>query len=375
MNSIDGKIEDGFKWFGLALFSSVLVGGPLGVATDNMTVFFVISALCLCAWAVFFYVKISRYCQKLKKELYEKFYKECENQGINNIHNSFQAQKAVLIAKNLKMKSKEYSDIVSFYEKVQKNILGEKQQALQKQQQIEFDALNKYSNLYGRNKRIKMLNDIRNYYNHCAEILRSAAHGMVNASQQKEIDLALHGGIVAGLAGGVAGIAVAVDNQITNAKIREQNKASLNAIAPSVLNYMDKSFSYSEKAKNIQRLIDEANLKVVFDVAYADVFEYLSFSKININISETGSAIITTTVKLNSKIDVMEQTAVVDGTVIAAIYHNGERIGNAVLVFPVFGVDSKAELKGMYIGEIPMISKQSYDIKIEPSQNLWIMEK
>ena len=375
MNNIDEKINDGIKWGGIALLSSVLVGGFIGIPTDNMTVFFVISALCLCGWAFFFYVKISEYYEKYNKELYEKFYKECEKENIKNIHNSFQAQKAVLIAKKLNMKKKEYSNIISLYEKAQKNILDEKQRALLKQQQQEFDALNKYSNLYGRDKRIKMLTDLQNAYEQKSQLLHNASLSIVNASQQKEIDWALHGGIASGLAGGAAGIATALDNQLKNAQIREQNKANLKAVSHSVLKYEDASMDYSTKASDIQSLIDKAKVKVISDIPHTEVMKYLSFSNTTVDISETKSFTVNTTVKTNSSVEIMGEKAVVDGTVIATMYQNGNKVGSAVLVFPVLGVDSKAQLKGMCIHASNIIPNEPYDIKFEASKNLWIMEK
>ena len=375
MNSIDKKIEDGMKWGVIALFSSVLVGAFIGIPADDMIVFFAVSILCLCAWAFFFYVKISENYKKSKKELYEKFYKECEKENIKNIHNSFQAQKAILIAKKLNMKEKEYTDIVSLYEKVQKDILDEKQQTLLKQQRQEFDALNKYSDIYGRDKRIKMLTDLRNTYEQQSQLLHRAACGIVDASQQKEIDWALHGGIASGLAGGAAGIATAIDKQLKNAQIREQNEANLKAVSHSVLNYEDASMVYSKKARDMQSLIDEAKVKVVSDIPSTEVMKYLSFSNTSVNISETKSFTVTTTVKTNSPVEIMGEKAVVDGTVIATMYQNGNKVGSAVLVFPVLGVYSKAQLKGMCIFAATIMPNEPYDIKFEASTNLWIMEK
>jgi len=382
------KMRKGFLWGACAVMSSLIIAAIFAIPADDMAVFWVISIVCLCIWAVVFYVKLSGQHEESKAELLESFYKECKKQNIDNIHDSFQTKKAVLIAKNLGMKEKEYADIVSLYEKAERISLEEERRKLREKEKEAFENLNKYSDIYGRDKRIEMLTDLKNEYNQRANTLHAGACGLVSASQQKEIDWALHGGIASGLAGGAAGVAVAVEKQLKNAQIREQNKANLKAISPSILSLEDASSEYLRKAKEMQRLIDEANIKVVFDMSYEEVMKHLSFSKIKAVISTTGSFTVTATVKVNSPIEIMGHKAVVDGTVVATMYQQGKEIGSAALVFPVFGVDSTAQLQGMCIGttfmnpygyteDIPANAVQGvpYDIKIEASDNLWIMEQ
>ena len=387
MNSED-KARRVILWGACAVLSSMFIAALIAIPADDMGVFFVLSAVGLGIWALVFFAKISENREKSQKESLEKFYTECKKQNIVNIHDSFQAKKAVLVAQNLGMKEKDYGNIISLYENAKKHVLEEEQKKLREKEKAEYENLNKYSDIYGRDKRVQMLTDLQNEYNQRAKILHQGACGLVSASQQKEIDWALHGGIASGLAGGAAGVAVAVDKQIKNAQIREQNQANLRSITPSLLKLEEASMGWSRKARDMQHLIDEANLKVVSDMSHDDVMKHLSFSKITADISETGSFKISATVKVKSPVEIMGRKAVVDGTVMATMYQNEKIIGSAALVFPVFGVDSTAELLGMYRGRtfrneygyteyIPSEAVQNvpYEIVIEASDNLWIMEK
>ena len=71
---------------------------------------------------------------------------------------------------------------------------------------------------------IAILTDQRAAYTKKADNLRKGMDIVLSDSQQEEIDWATLGGIASGIAGGAAGVAVAMDAQIKNAEIRAQNR-------------------------------------------------------------------------------------------------------------------------------------------------------
>lgn len=76
-------------------------------------------------------------------------------------------------------------------------------------------------------KRIAILSAERADALERAKTLRAGAQAIMSASQQKEHDWAIHGGIASGIAGPAAGLAAAADIQAKNAQIRAQNEANV----------------------------------------------------------------------------------------------------------------------------------------------------
>lgn len=136
-------------------------------------------------------------------------------------------QKVTLIAQKHKM---QYSDVsILFYEakaSLDKDTANKKEAALnakKDEERSEYNELNKYSGLNGRDKRIAILSAERADALERAKTLRAGAQAIMSASQQKEHDWAIHGGIASGIAGPAAGLAAAADIQAKNAQIRAQN--------------------------------------------------------------------------------------------------------------------------------------------------------
>lgn len=187
-----------------------------------------------------------------------RFYKECKTKGIEELSSAANRQKAELIAQKLGCKG--YKNFEQYFEESKKLCAEkDKQDRIEKQnaklaslrntEEKEYKELTKYSTLEGRNKRVAILKDKQAYYYKQANILRKGMELVINDSQQKEIDWATHGGIASGIAGGAAGLAVAMDAQAKNAQIRAQNKANLEALLPLGSTVWGSAREYEDAAK------------------------------------------------------------------------------------------------------------------------------
>lgn len=116
----------------------------------------------------------------------------------------------------------------------------------------------KYEGLIGREKRIAMLTAEREALLQKADTLKNGAKAVMSASQQKEKDWAVHGGIANGIAGPAAGVATAINIQAQNAQIRAQNKANLQAYAPLITNSYMGAVSYESQARSVAETIENA---------------------------------------------------------------------------------------------------------------------
>lgn len=69
-----------------------------------------------------------------------------------------------------------------------------------------------------------------------------------------------------------------------------------------------------------------------------EIFNYLQFKNTAVKVSETGTITVDVEVSLKKYISIFDNVnAVADGSVIAEIYNKGKKIGDAVLVFDLYG--------------------------------------
>lgn len=312
-----------------------------------------------------------------------RFYKECKTKGIEELSSAANRQKAELIAQKLGCKG--YKNFEQYFEESKKLCAEkDKQDRIEKQnaklaslrntEEKEYKELTKYSTLEGRNKRVAILKDKQAYYYKQANILRKGMELVINDSQQKEIDWATHGGIASGIAGGAAGLAVAMDAQAKNAQIRAQNKANLEALLPLGSTVWGSAREYEDAAKKMQPLVDEAKIKLVTDTPKDKVLDRLDIKLKDISISQTGAFTVQASVKLRNNFVIFDNIqAVVDGTICADLYQEGNKVGSALLVLPTFGVDKqKTTIKGISLDGA--ILGVPYEVKFTPYL-LWEMEK
>lgn len=318
-----------------------------------------------------------------KRKLHIQFYKECIEKGIEDLSSPANKQKAELIAKRLGCKGcenlEEYFEegrkLYTEAEDLDKAVEERKKLAeLRSAEKEKYDELTKYTSFEGREKRVAILSDTQRLYYKKAAELEKGMELLIHSSQQKEIDWATHGGIASGIAGGAAGLAVAIDAQAKNAQIRAKNEANMRALTPGKLAIQHRADEYRKAAKDLQVSIDDAKIKLVADTSKDEVFSKLDIRVSQIAISETGAFSIQASVKLIDDLTIFDNIqAVADGTISANLYQEGHNVGNALLVLPTFGVDkTEATIEGICLSG----AKQGipYEVRFTPHL-LWEMEK
>ena len=305
------------------------------------------------------------------------FYETCVREGVQECTSPRNVQKAQLIANRMNLAYPE--GIAALYEQAKKEKLGDdilqqnrKMQEQRNREQLRHRELTRYASCTGREKRIRMLSDQRDEALSRAKTLRDGSMAIVSASQQKEHDWAIHGGIASGIAGGAAGVATALDIQQKNAQIRAQNAANLQALSPLIGASFDAESRARREAEELSGKISEAQIKLVGEDSAEAVLSHLRFSDTKVEVSETGAFTVTTRVHgENLKVFDVED-AVADGTVVANVYQNNRMIGTAQLVLPVYGVGRTAvTLEG--IGLTGAGQGSPCSVKFTAS-NLWVME-
>ena len=233
----------------------------------------------------------------------------------------------------------------------------------------------KYEGMTGREKRIAMLTAERAALLQTADTLKSGAKAVMNASQQKEKDWAIHGGIANGIAGPAAGAATALNIQAQNAQIRAQNKANLQAFSPLITNSYMGAVSYESQARGVAVSIDSAKTKLLAKDDVQTCLKRLAFTETKVEVSETGTCTVTTKVALTEPFTIFEDIkAVIDGTIIAKIYDGETLVGTAALVLPSKGIGYYHDpypLKGMCL----YCGKKDRNYRVEfAAVDLWAME-
>lgn len=306
------------------------------------------------------------------------FYKECASNGIKECKTEKEIQKITLIAQKHNM---QYSDLATlFYDakaSVEKDTANKEEAALnakKEEERKQYNLLNRFSELKGRDKRIAILTSEREEALQSAKTLRAGASALMSASQQKEHDWAIHGGIASGIAGPAAGLATAVDIQAKNAKIRAQNEANIKAFAPVVMTSYSGAANHEKRAQSLLEEIEKTKTKLVANDDAQTCLSRISLANAKVEVSETGTCMVTATAKLKAPVTIYDDVdAIIDGTIIAKIYDQKSLVGTAQLVLPKYGVSKyETSLKGMCL--FCGTPNKNYSVEYAAT-NLWAMER
>lgn len=315
-----------------------------------------------------------------EEEKLNKFYQKCKFEGITSLSSAINLQKATLIANALEINLDAITIEKLFEETQQKFDTEERLQKeakikeLRQEEQKQETAYAYYSDFTGRDKRIAMLTD---RINAIQEALTSNVSKKIDtlymASQQKEHNWALAGGLVSGLAGGAAGVATALDLQAQNAEIRAQNQANAASFATVAIAMHEKQNRLLRDREHYQAALIDAKMKLVFDIPETSIMENLTFDNVKVDISkDTGTFKVRAHVTVSDALKETEgRHTVIDGTVYANLIQNGECVGSAKLVLPLNGIRNEDDLIGMCCGSAD--TSIPYTVEFAPYK-LWIME-
>lgn len=321
-------------------------------------------------------------------ELRKCFYKECKKNKIYNIDTEINKQRAIAIANNLGIK---YGDITDYFNACKSLIESETKKQQEEYQKYKMESLKekendflfqstRFAEFVGRDKRIAMLLDNRAKIEeklNKAISHQNALYDGYKFTQTKEKDWAIAGGIASGLAGPAAGIATAMDIQAQNAQIRErnaQNRAMYDAATLGAKGKVgDEIIAIHKELEEFDKNFEKEKIKLVSETPKEKVFEKLSFDKTEVSISETGAFKIKTFVSGCKSTIFDKLPAVVDGTIVATLYQNNIKVGDALLVLPEKGISTRArKTEGICICNAD--KNIPYEIKFAP-YHLWEIEE
>lgn len=317
-----------------------------------------------------------------------KFYEECLAAGVQTLEKEGQQQKANLIAAKY-FKTFNLEEIFAEGRTLhEENVLRE-QNAAQANAEAEdrkmHAELTKYADLRGREKTIKMLDgklkDATATVNKYRTILKNIENG-IGTSAEREKSWGVAGGIAEALAGPAAGVAVAMDVQNENAKIRQRNEARTKA---DIAYYHKISTAFFPEIKKHEQIMEDCKKKLekvqtmlIREENPEDCFARIQFSREEVTISDGGSAMVKVFAQTDPFTIFEDTLAVVDGSITAHILHENQEVGQAILVIPECGIASgyKAHKRGVWLNGMALFccdADKAYTVTFS-SRDLWAAE-
>lgn len=248
----------------------------------------------------------------------------------------------------------------------------------------------RYMRYGGRDKKIKICQEkvdqlSKSASQYDAEIAKSRqqAANVYRGLAQKEGDWALLGGVANGLAGGAAGLAMAMDVQRQNVEIRSQNAQLAQNVAMLSMAVEQNQRQQQQYARSIQLTWEDAlknaeNMLVEY-LPQDQLLEALHPELIgNVEVSPTGAVRMRVKVQPGDIMIYESVPAIVDGFFRADLHLEGEKVGEAVFGLWLdngardYRYKKETELEGVCLK--PTKAAQSYDVTFSPIK-LWGAEK
>ena len=308
----------------------------------------------------------------------DRFFVECVLASCNDFTMDKNIEKAKLLANKYSLSYPEgvqalYEQGLKAHEALSQQMLSDRLLALQKTEREEYYKLNRYSSLFGRDKRIAMLTDRMNELRKLSSDMQKNSDLLMRATIQKESDWAVWGGIADGLAGPGAGVATALDIQRKNSAIRRQNQANLQAAIPAYMSISNSISNNIANADRIEKEIQTVKEKLLSDVPASEVFEKLTITNPLVEVSESGAFRVSATVSVKEELHIFDDVpAIADGTIVAHVFEDEQEVGTANLVLPVNGVSDKTGLVGMGLSGAHQDKKQTLTFS---AGRMWLMER
>ena len=309
-------------------------------------------------------VKIEN-CQKDNRD--ELFYKECKKMGIAAV-NSVTLARMKLIANQMGISCSDEELVEKFNkeriaEKNMINAAAEKERQERIAKLIETEKIRERTtkediNLRGRDKRIrdcerfvaKAKLDIIVNKERDKNIIRDAER-MYALTAKKESSWAAHGGIASSIAGGAAGVAVAMDIQQKNAEKRAYNKELASSIAQVAAAQQIKAWENKGNPeadlKHWESELEKAKYKFVEELPQEDLLNMLSPKIVSTERSETGSISFFVSTKGASMTICDAVKATIDGTFKIRIMDGNREVGEAYFTLPYKGSSENRELESI----------------------------
>lgn len=308
----------------------------------------------------------------------DRFYIECILANCYDFSSERTCEKAKLFAENYKLKYPNgiqdlFSKAETKHIEIRNALLQEEAEKAEQAEQEEYNLFNRYSDLYGKDKKRAMLNDKISELKDKKETSDYVSNLLMRSSMQQGYNWATYGGIANGLGGFGAGVATALEIQQENAMIEVQNAKRRQEIMPAYTEMLLQSCRVGGSISDLEKAIETHNLKLMGKETTQEVFKMLNITCDNVSISKSGTFKMSATVKANGKLFIYGDTpAVADGTIVAHLHQNGVEVGHANLVLPIDGVTTTAQTVGMGFSS----AKQNVNTTITfTAKNLWLIER
>jgi len=322
----------------------------------------------------------------------EEFYRACWKAGVRSANTEAGIAKINECAREqfLRMSQQEAIDFFLLGQAEVKRIKDEEQQAfLAKltEEEIEYEKyINRFASFAAHRKVAAMCSEramekrelLKYLQDHVSDGARSATK-LYNMSKRKEYDWATMGGIASGIAGFGAGVAVAVDAQIKNQEIRQQNQqleSAINSMAVvAINNNIEEQGKVKREAEYWERqAMNASNLKVK-EVPAEELLAILSPSIAQKAQNKTGSMVIKVKIEpyYSRNLTIGESCAVIDGTIKAVFWKDETRVGEAVLTLPLSNYGRSEVIIDGICRSSSLKYKEHYTITFEPNA-LWLIE-
>lgn len=307
----------------------------------------------------------------------DRFFVECVLSGITGFSKKANVEKAKLIANkyNLAFYSVEklYEEAYKAHQPLSTEYRLAQENEIRSREKREYDTLNMYSDLYGRDKKIAMLTEQKLAMLRQANASDNYAKLMMSSTQKAESDWAIFGGIANGLGGIGAGISTAIDIQARNAEIRAQNEANMKAAMPAYMHITGNAAQNRANAETIEEEIQKTKMKLEKSIPPETVMKLLDITNMTLSISQTGAFKITASVAVKKSLTIYDDVpAYIDGTLCASLYDGDTKVASALMVLPLNGVSSRnIGIVGMGLSGAE--EGKTYTIKFSPHK-MWLME-
>lgn len=311
-----------------------------------MSTFFMTMCLMLC---VFIFLMSMIWIKVYQKRENEKtFYTDCIKHGITDlsrVNSPEKRERLKVIVSAHHLTHADEKELHRIFMEGKRRVEGEKQDAQQKslaklksEETERARLLQVYTGLHGRDKPIAMFED---YIKDCRRSINRASSMPV----PKESDGAVLAGIASGIGGTVPALMSLSATAQHNAQVREYNQA-LNGMATFA------ATSAGDRLDRANAALEAVRVKLVSDMPGTKVIKHLSFTDTEVTVSESGTIRVTTWVRGEDFTIFDGLPAVADGSVIAEVYDRKKKIGDAVMVFPIYGSDSRFDRFGWSPGVI-----------------------
>lgn len=288
------------------------------------------------------FLKDSEEKEKQKQEdAIRAFYDECVKFGLTKTKKLTpdKQQRMELLAKKYSIPFNSLDDLQKVIAQFKPVVEDEKRRAreekiskLKEQEAAEYKTLTLYASLHGRDKPQAIFHDV-------SQSSYAFAQGTSYLPTRKESD----GAIMAGMAAGIGGSIPALMSLSSTAQYNEEVRAHNEAVNTMNMMHAEAVVAAMETGDRYRKKEQAVATKLVDDGTPEQWMEYLSFDDTKIKVTETGTVIVTTEMSCK-KITIFDNIpAYLDGSVVANIYDGEERIGQAIMVFPAYGTDSKVD--------------------------------